>query len=37
MEAAFALPTGLIVVALALAGLLGAIVPTCLDLYVEPK
>jgi len=37
MEAAFALPTGLIVVALALAGLLGAIVPTCLYLYVEPR
>lgn len=37
MDIAFAPPTGLLVVAASLAGLLAAIVPTCLYLYVEPR
>ncbi len=37
MVAASALPVGLVVVALALAGILGAIVPTGVYLYVEPR
>jgi hypothetical protein len=37
MDIAFAPPVGLLVVAASLAGLLGAIVPTCLYLYVEPR
>ena len=37
MDFAFAPPAGLLIVAAVLAGLLGAIVPTCLYLYVEPR
>lgn len=37
MDIAFAPPASLLVVAAVLAGLLGAIVPTCLYLYVEPR
>ena len=37
MDIAFAPPAGLLIVGAILAGLLGAIVPTCLYLYVEPR
>lgn len=37
MDLAFSLPAGLTVAMLVLGGLLGAILPTCLYVYVEPR
>jgi hypothetical protein len=37
VDLAFSLPAGLTVAMLALGGLLGAILPTCLYVYVEPR
>jgi hypothetical protein len=37
METAFAPPLGIVVTAVALGGLLAAILPTCVYLYVEPR